>query len=316
MKIIAPARSKYMIKQMIEAGAEEIYLGLNEQQFQQLSFDDRFKTIAGYPAHVKNMDELLNMVEIAKQNKVKINFMANAPYIPKIYEDDYIQFVKKALEVGVDYLTISSIQALKLLKRSNLPLPHITAGSALAPTNIHMVRMLREMGFSRVTIPHTVTLEELKSWRAIGLEMITIGNFEKGSIPGSSRLWESPIHKEIGEGERTAYTVKTTSGKTIRSIPFIDSSTDCNLCSLGDLMGEGITSIKLIGREAPNPSTLASVVELYRQWIDLEKEGHSVAEKIEIMEQEHMMWIMRWTPRFCDKKRCTYLYTPTLQSYI
>jgi collagenase-like PrtC family protease len=315
LTLIAPARSKYMLNQMLDAGANEIYVGLKFPKFNQLSFDDRFQTIAGHPAHVRSLEELQSMIEIAKKKNIKINFMANAPYVPEALQDDYVRFVEQAVSMGIDYITVSSIQTIKLLKKSGIGLP-IVAGSSLGPTNIYMVRLLKEMGVFRITVPHCVKLEELKRWKEEGLEMITIGNFEKGSIPGSSRLWESPNHLEIGEGERTSYKIELPNGQKFRSITILDSSTDCNLCSLEALAEAGITGIKLIGREAPNPATLAAVVDLYRQWIEMGVEGIKLGEKIQIMEQEQLMWVMRWVPRFCEKNRCTYLNTPILAAYV
>lgn len=315
LTLIAPARSKFMLNQMLDAGADEIYVGLSFPKFKQLSFDDRFQTIAGYPAHAKNTDELQTMIEIAKKKKVKINFMANIPYVPESLQDEYVRFVEKAVSIGVDYITVSSIQTIQLIKKAGISVP-IVAGSSLGPTNIFMVRMLKELGVFRITVPHCVTLDEMKKWKEVGLEMITIGNFEKGSIPGYSRLWESPNNLEIGEGERTNYKIELPDGQKLRNIPIIDSSTDCNLCSLEQLSESGITGIKLIGREAPNPVTLAAVVELFRQWIEMGVMGIHLNEKIEMMEQEELMWVMRWVPRFCDKKRCTYIKTPILNAYV
>jgi collagenase-like PrtC family protease len=304
-----------MLEEMIEAGANEVYLGVRNTIFQQLSFDNRFQTVAEFPAHLDDWEDLEDIICIAKSKNVKVIFMANTSYIPKELEKNYIAHVLKAVEKGVDCITISSFQALNLLK-DNMINVEIISGSTLAPTNVYGAMFLRDLGVTRITILNSMTIEEIKKIKELGLELIITGNFGTGSIPASCRLWESPNNKEIGEGVRSLYRVYSPEGANYKSLNILDKATDCSLCSLEDLVTAGITSIKFIGREAPNPVTLATVVDLFRQWKELGIEEMTIEMKKKVMEQEHLMWIMKWLPRFCEKCRCTYLSTPITRTYI
>jgi hypothetical protein len=179
-----------------------------------------------------------------------------------------------------------------------------------------MMRLLKSLGVFRVTIPQALTLEEIKIMKNIGLEMIVKGNFGSGALPGSCRLWESPNNLEIGDGTRTVYRVSLPNGEMIENLNYLDAATDCSLCNLQEMIHAGVTGIQLIGREAPNPVTLGVVVDLFRQWLDLGTSGLSNDAIIEVMEREQLMWTMRWAPRFCNNKRCTYLSTPVTLSYV
>ncbi|MFP3123211.1 U32 family peptidase [Ectobacillus funiculus] len=315
LKLVAPVRSKFMLQEMLEAGVDEIYVGVRHPLLQQLSFDNRFQTVAGYPAHFENWESLQEVIDLAKRKSVQVIFMANASYIPRELEQLYIGHVAQAVELGVDFVTVSSFQTLELLKGFQKRVAFIS-GSTIAPVNKYAVRMLREKGIARITVGHSTTLEEIKRWKQEGLEMMITGNFGTGSVPAACRLWESPNNAEIGEGIRSGYRVEFPDGSIVSQMTLLDSATDCSLCNLEELVEAGVRAIKFIGREAPNPVSLSLVVDVFRQWKELGLENVSIAGKKEIMEQEQLMWVMKWVPRFCEKCRCTYLPTRTNQMYV
>ncbi|GAA3326573.1 hypothetical protein GCM10020331_063020 [Ectobacillus funiculus] len=76
---------------------------------------------------------------------VQVIFMANASYIPRELEQLYIGHVAQAVELGVDFVTVSSFQTLELLKGFQKRVAFIS-GSTIAPVNKYAVRMLREKG--------------------------------------------------------------------------------------------------------------------------------------------------------------------------
>ncbi|MFD0588618.1 U32 family peptidase [Paenibacillus sp. GCM10027627] len=304
-----------MLKEMIEAGANEIYVGLKPRGLRQLSLDGRFQTVADYPGHVPDEDTLDNMIKQAHRQGVKVTFMANPVLLPRDCEEEFVRHVAIAAEMGADHVALSSLQGAKLLQTAGIRLPFI-AGSGFSVLNRGMLGLLREWGFQRATVPHAITIPELQKWKAEGLELQVTGNFGSGSLPGLCRLWESPNNREMGDGTRTVYRATLPGGDTMEQTAWLDSATDCSLCNLGELERAGIGYIKLIGREAPNPSTLAVVIDLFRQWLDMEEERKPVSAKIEVMERELLMWTMKWVPRFCDKQRCTYLETPVTSSYV
>jgi hypothetical protein len=314
IKLIAPVRSHYMLEQMIESGADEIYLGLKPKRLKQLSFDGRFQTVADFPAHFEQEEDLLSVIKQAKEHNIRVNFMANASFLPRDLEEEYIQFVKAAEDFGVDTITISSIHTLRLLRKHRVDLP-FTAGTAMSPTNIGHIQFLKSIGVSRVTIPHCIKVDEINKWQAEGLEMIITANFGAGDLPGSGKLWESPNNSDMGDGTRSIYRLLNNNG-IMEQTNFLDAATDCSLCSITELLEAGISGMKFIGREAPNPMTLSLVVDLFRKWLEMEYNQMTVKQKIEIMEREDLMWTMKWSPRFCEKKRCTYLATDVTSSYV
>lgn len=315
LKILAPVRSKFMMEEMIEAGANEIYFGVSAPLFQQLSFDNKFQTVADYPAHFSDWGEIDDIIALAKANNLRVIFMANTPYIPTGFEKDYQKHVYRALEKGVDAITISSIQSCHLLNSLEKNI-QIISGSQLAPVNKYGAELLKESGVKRITLSQSMTLEEIHELRDLEMELMITGNFGTGSMAGNCRLWESPNNLEIGEGIRTLYRVLSPLNTHSNQQHFLDSATDCSLCNLEDLASAGVTAIKFLGREAPNPVTLAMVVNMFNEWREMGISGLTIDQKMKITEQEQLMWVMKWVPRFCEKCRCTYKPTAITKTYI
>ncbi|MFY0519494.1 peptidase U32 family protein [Lysinibacillus sp. UGB7] len=315
LKMVAPVRSKFMMEEMIEAGANEIYFGVSNPLFQQMSFDNKFQTVADYPAHFSDWDDLDDIMAMAKAHQIKVIFMANTPFIPNSLETSFQSHVYRALEKGVDAITISSMQSLNLLKNVEKNIQMIS-GSQLAPVNKYGAEILTELGVRRITISQSMTLEEIQSLRNLDVELMITGNFGTGSIANYCRLWESPNNNEMGEGVRTLYRLLSPLNNQINQHHILDSATDCSLCNLEDLVSSGVTAIKFIGREAPNPVTLAMVVNMFNEWKEMGVSGFSIEQKMKVMEQEQLMWIMKWVPRFCEKCRCSYKSTAITKTYI
>lgn len=316
LKVMAPVRSLRMLEEMIESGVDEVYIGLKPQGLDQLSFDNRFQTIAGYPAHCPDIETLGRIIDTAHENGIAVNYMANARFVPRGFESGYLDHIRKGLDRGVDCVTVSNLQEIALMQNAGLEIP-LMAGTGMAVANAGHLKLMKTLGVKRIVLPQFLKLEEIASLRDSGMEMFITGNFTTGGIPGSCRLWESPYSSEIGDGTRTLYEMTGFAGQEnpILDSP-LDAGLDCSLCSLGDLVRAGVSGIRLIGREAPNPVTMAMVIDLFKSWIDMEGEGFSADRKKQIMEADSIMWVMKWAPRFCNNARCSYLQTRTQASMI
>jgi len=306
MQIIAPTRSLFMAKQVIAAGADEIYLGLCPVGPRQISFDGRFQTTGGHGAHVKDDQALQKIVNEAHRASVRVHYCANPYLLPSALEHQYLHHVERGLNAGVDCIHVSSLQTLKLVRKHFADVV-VTAGSQFGALNEGHIQFLAEYRVSSVVVSNVLTLDELAQLSGYGIGLVVRGNLESGGIPGYCRLLESPNCDEMGEGTRTRYEVRSSDGRRFL-LPLLDHAHDCNLCNLGDLINVGVSAVKLLGREAPNPVTMAAVVALFRQWLDYGEQSVPPMEIRSRMEQSSLLWTMRWKPRFCDKRRCCHLY--------
>lgn len=306
MRIIAPARSPFMAKQVISAGADEIYVGLRPIGPKQLSFDGRFQTVGGHSAHVEDGRSLEKIVNEAHRHGVPVQYCANPYLLPRALEHQYLHHVERGLSAGVDSVHVSSLQTLKLMRKHFDHATKVTMGSQFGTVNEGHMRLLADHGVSAVVVSNALTLDELSELSKYGVALVVRGNLESGGVPGYCRMIESPNSDQVGEGSRTRYEVR--SDRRTSLAPYLDDAHDCNLCSLNDLLAAGVGAIKLLGREAPNPVTMAAVVALFREWLELYGRQRAPHEIRRHMEQQSLLWTMRWKPRFCDQQRCCHGY--------
>ncbi|MDV2684022.1 U32 family peptidase [Alkalihalophilus lindianensis] len=317
LKLIAPVRSVFMMKQMLEAKVDEVHLGLKPLQLINLSFDSRHQFVNGTPTQVESLEELNEITAMGKENKVKVNFMANSKYVPESLKRDYLFHIKLAVEAGVNRITVSNFSTLNWISQADFNIP-IDVGTFMAATNIGYYRYLESMGVQRVGIPQGMTLDEINDISSkTNLELIVTGNFGGGNVCGHCRLEECPTENEIGQGCRTGYKVTDSfSGVDLENGQVLDGATDCSLCSIPELIDAGVNYIKLIGREVPNPITTSKICQIYKTWITEVEKGRTSKQIYNDLDQEDLMWNMMWKPRFCEKKRCSYLNTPVTNSYV
>ncbi|MEC2074433.1 peptidase U32 family protein [Alkalihalophilus marmarensis] len=317
LKLIAPVRSSFMMKQMLEAKVDEVHLGLKPTHLINLSFDSRYQFVNGIPTQVENLDELSEITKIGHENNVIVNFMANSKYVPESLREDYLSHIRWAVEAGVNRITVSNLSALNWLAKADLGIP-IDVGTFMAATNIGYFRYLESVGVQRVGVPQGMTLDEISDISAkTNLKLIVTGNFGGGNVCGHCRLEECPTNSEIGQGCRTSYKVTDLfSGVDLENGQVLDGATDCSLCSIPELIDAGVGYIKLIGREVPNPITTSKICQIYKTWITEVEKGRTSEEIYSALDDEDLMWNMMWKPRFCEKKRCSYLKTPVTNSYV
>ncbi|WP_165763790.1 peptidase U32 family protein [Halalkalibacter urbisdiaboli] len=316
LKLIAPVRSVFMMKQMLDADVDEVHLGLKPLNFANLSFDSRYQTVNNIPTQVETEEELLEIVKLAHKNGVIVNFMANSHYIPQSFEEAFITHINRAVEVGIDRITVSNLNAIHWLKKHQVNKP-IDVGSFMAATNLGYYKFLENQGVERIGLPQGMQLDEIQQLSLhTKLDLVVTGNFGGGNVCGHCRLSECPTDLDIGQGCRSGYKVSDFKGQIMKTTQALDGATDCSLCSIPELKNAGVRYIKLIGREVPNPITTSKMCQIYKLWITQVEQGRSSAEIFKELDHEDLMWNMMWKPRFCEKKRCSYLETPVTKAYV
>jgi collagenase-like PrtC family protease len=92
--------------------------------------------------------------------------------------------------------------------------------------------------------------------------------------------------------------------------PILDAGTDCSLCSIPDLLEIGVSALKIVGR-GMNPEMIREIVQIYRKCIDLALGGGDEDAIREYVLTEEPFWQM-----LCEQRRCKYLETPIIDSYV
>ena len=320
IKVMAPSRSLEMTRYQCDAGADELYMGLDgraiDPNYVNFTFNGRFNIANNVPCQVLNGDELRRIVEYAHGRGVKVNYTANIHYLSEAFQEEFDRYLDTGLLAGVDYLIVSNVGVIRYIRRRGITLP-IVAGVFLVIPNVEQVHLLADLGVSRVVLPQAITLPELEKFKRIdGVEIEIFAHFGGGNNCGRCMLVHSPTIADIGPGCRATYDVYV--GERLHSTKnyFLDAAADCSLCSLPSLMEVGVDVIKIVGRESANSFVNSKVTEMYCLVQDYILQGMSMADIKHKLNEEQLVWTSLWTPRFCERKRCKFNRTPITKSYL
>jgi len=163
MKILAPINSYNEIKQLIEAGADELYCGVLSKEWKTDytnvgSINRREFALS----NMRSFEELEKSVKIAHSFDVPIFLTMNGLYTEEQYPL-VIKEIKKALNSGVDYLIIADTGLLLQLKELDLKIKiQLSTGATVFNSKI-IDFYKKKFGICKFVIPRQVTIDEIKN---------------------------------------------------------------------------------------------------------------------------------------------------------
>ena len=308
MKLKVPVNSYEAAVKQIEAGADEIYMGLEDAHFNRMSYSARAQIASsGVHSNLKE-DDFAKSVQYAHSKNVTVNFTANCQHITKSEDDFYrkgfIEYVRRGIALGADALIVADIGNLIALRKNGITTP-IIAGSYLNCFNRETVDFLKKLDVFRICIPDQVTFNEIKSIKEnTDLEIEIFVGYGCSNIAGMCKFYHN-------SGEKINVGVPCRA-KFIRndkvSINILDACPDCAICSIPKLYDLGIDSLKLIGREM-NFEEIVKITKMYKSAIQL------YVNTGEFDKKKIISSISWWESDMCCE-RCKYEDTRLLRSYI
>lgn len=308
MKIKVPVNTYESAVKQIEAGADEIYMGLEDSYFNRMSYSARAQ-ITSHDVHSNlKEEEFGRIVEYAHSKKVAVNFTANCQHVTNsdndFYREGFIKYVKRGIALGVDALIVADIGNLIALRKNGISTP-IIAGSYLNGFNCETVDFLKKLDVFRICIPDQVTFDEVKAIKIhTDLEIEIFIGYGCSNLAGVCNFCHNNGEKiRVGVPCRANFKVKN---KGITNI--LDACPDCAVCSIPKLYDLGIDSLKIIGRET-DCREVAQITKMYKTAIQMyEKTG-------KFNRREIISAIPWWEDNMCFE-RCKYEDTGLLRSYL
>jgi len=302
MNLMAPADSFETAAGVIEAGADEIYLGLENENFVNLNLSGR-----GRGCNVPTLSELEGIVEFSHDTGVLVDYAVNTPFLSDELEEMFISHVMAGVDAGVDALIVGELGAMQLIKEMDTGLP-VHASVLLNTFNRGQIELLKDLGASKIVLPFKMELDEIRTLSESGIDLEIFGQFGCSNINGTCHLIHSAGESiNLGLPCRANYHI---GGKVQRVHPILDAGTDCSLCSIPDLLEIGVSALKIVGR-GMNPEMIREIVQIYRRCIDLALGGRDPDAIREYVLAEEPFWQI-----LCEQKRCKYLETPIIESYV
>jgi len=269
-ELLAPAGSMSMLRASVDAGADAVYLGLNQ-------YNARI--------HATNftLENLSEALEYAHLRNTKVYVTLNT-----LLDDDEIidavELAMSAYEKGVDAFLVQDIGLASYLKE-HLPQIPIHASTQMNVFSLGQASEMHDFGVSRVVLPRELSLDEIRSraalWHSenIEVEVFVHGAMcvcysglclfssmnKSGSRSGNRGACAQPCRQnyQIFEGNREIEAF----GNPLLSGKLLSPKDQSALPYLRELMKAGVDSLKIEGRMR-DENYCTAVVSAYRRMID------------------------------------------------
>ncbi len=264
-ELLAPAGYFEILKAVIEAGADAVYVG-----------GSRF----GARAYANNFteEELLEAIDYVHLRGKKLFLTVNTLLKNKEIGQELYEYLLPYYERGLDAVIVQDLGAISFLKKHFPNLP-IHTSTQMTVTGVEGAKLLKELGAERIVLARELSISEMKEIREkTGVELEA---FIHGALCYSYSgqcLFSSILGGRSGNRGRCAqpcrlpYAVLDEAKKEYKKESYVLSLKDlCGIDYLKQLRDAGVYSLKIEGR-MKQVSYAAGVVSFYRKYIDLEQQ--------------------------------------------
>lgn len=263
-ELLAPAGSFEILKAVIEAGADAVYVG--GSSFGARAYANNFQ-----------QEELLEAIDYVHLRGKKLFLTVNT-LLKNSEIDGLYEYLLPYYERGLDAVIVQDFGVLTFIRKYFPDLP-IHTSTQMTITGQEGAKMMKELGASRVVLARELSIAEMKHiHKEVGVELEA---FVHGALCYSYSgqcLFSSLLGGRSGNRGRCAQPCRLSYGvlnerkKEYKKDSYILSLKDlCGIEYLRELRNAGVYSLKIEGR-MKQASYAAGVVSFYRKYIDLEKQ--------------------------------------------
>lgn len=294
-ELLAPAGSMSMLRAAVDAGADAVYLGLNQ-------YNARI--------HATNftLENLSEALEFAHLRNTRVFVTLNT-----LVDDDEIidavELAMSAYEKGVDAFLVQDIGLASYLAE-HLPQIPVHASTQMNVFSMKQLQEMRDFKISRVVLPRELSLDEIRSRAALwhsddvevevfvhgamcvcysGLCLFSSMN-KSGSRSGNRGACAQPCRQsyQIFDGNREIETY----GKPLQSGKLLSPKDQSALPYLRELMEAGVDSLKIEGRMR-DENYCTAVVSAYRRMINAIAEDRDTQEVMDQVKNDLLVTFNR-----------------------
>lgn len=285
-ELLSPAGDFETLKQAIHNGCDAIYLG--GKKFGARKFASNFDD-----------EEMIKAIKYCHLYGVKIYVTVNTV----IFEnevDSFLEYVTFLHRSGVDAVIMQDFGMISLVRKV-LPNLEIHASTQAHTHNINQIRLLEELGVSRIVTAREMSLEEIKKLDT-NLEIET---FIHGALcvcySGECLFSSLLLNRSGNRGEcagicRLPFTLLEEGKEVETEGKYLLSPKELNTTNhIKELLDSNINSFKIEGR-MKSPTTIGFITRLYRMLIDHYEKG----EEIKLTEEENKKLMVLFNRGFTE----------------
>jgi putative protease len=282
-KVLSPVTSFGGAVEVISAGADEIYCGIEIPGVLEILNRPEICSVSTY-------EELGRIADHARSKGVETIVTLGFPFISGCVVSQMREHTCACVDAGVDALIVGDIGLIRMIRDDmGLDVP-IYASTLLGAMNYEAADFIRKLGVQRVVLERHVSIEEIgevvRRNRDVEIEVFMHGG-GCSNINANCRLeycqasadatdkalrgvtkytnpckWAYHVY-ELGNGERRMTTMP---------VRILDAYTFCSLCTLPELIETGVAGLKIVGRCRPRAYQVEAT-KMYRDLLDLIERG-------------------------------------------
>jgi U32 family peptidase len=273
IELLAPAGSFPSLLAAIKAGADSVYLGLQE-----FNMRDSAKNFS--------LAEIKKASKICRENKVKLYLTLNTI----IYDNELSRIEKIIGKVKgkVDAVICWDLSVIGLCKKYKIPI-HISTQASVS--NINAAEFYKKLGAKRINLARELSLKKIKKIAKI----TPIEIFGHGAMCASisGRCFTSQFLQGMSANRgqcahpcRRAYTITDPDGyELVLENNRVMSAKDlCTLPFIEQIKKSGISALKIEGRNR-SPEYVATVVSVYRNALDKKLTKEEIQESLQALKK-------------------------------
>ena len=264
-ELLAPAGSFEILKAVIAAGADAVYVG--GSQFGARAYANNFTE-----------EELLEAIDYVHLRGKKLFLTVNTLFKNNEINDALYDYLLPYYQRGLDAVIVQDFGVIDYIKAHFPDLP-IHTSTQMTITGVEGAKLLKNLGVERVVLARELSVAEMKQIREeadVELEAFIHGalcySFSGQCLFSSMLGGRSGNRGRCAQPCRLPYAVLDEKKKEYKKESYVLSLKDlCGIEYLQQLREAGVYSLKIEGR-MKQASYAAGVVSFYRKYIDLEKQ--------------------------------------------
>lgn len=307
MKILAPVNTMESAVTLINSGAEEIYLGADDEIFDVFSFTGRGKISNDCNKVMCDFKTVKEITQYAHIKGVMVNFLGNGPYFHNgIYKDmtmekHYLNYIEEGLKADVDSLVIGDLGLLKTISNQKYDV-ELHASVYFRTVNLEQIKFLKELGVKRTTLSYHITLDEIKELcKSKLMDFEVIGYLGCSFFNGACSFlhdYGEAVLDDFNPGVSCKGLYNVSDGEKCACENIFDAESICSICKLKELEDAGVEALKIVGRDR-NLQQRKEVISIYKKALDEYRNGYSAKD----VRDNIPKW---WKRIICSKKVCKY----------
>lgn len=264
-ELLAPAGSFEILKAVIEAGADAVYVG--GSQFGARAYANNFTE-----------EELLEAIDYVHLRGKKLFLTVNTLFKNNEINDALYTYLLPYYKRGLDAVIVQDFGVISYI-RTHFPDLPIHTSTQMTITGVEGARLMKGLGVERVVLARELSIAEMKQIKEeadVELEAFVHGalcySFSGQCLFSSMLGGRSGNRGRCAQPCRLPYAVLDENKKEYKKESYVLSLKDlCGIEYLQKLREAGVYSLKIEGR-MKQASYAAGVVSFYRKYIDLEKQ--------------------------------------------